>query len=112
MPTLLGDLNLDAAVSIADFIELASHFAQSNANWFEGDLNYDDQVSIADFITLASNFGQSYSGEMQQAQQPMATAGESVVGGRSKPRAPLPRRRHHHRKPLEWDSVSRRWVHG
>jgi ELWxxDGT repeat protein len=58
----IGDLNLDNQVSIADFIQLASHFNQSPATWEDGDLNDDGAVTIADFIDLASNFGQS-SGE-------------------------------------------------
>jgi len=60
----IGDLNLDGFVTIADFIDLASHFGQpANATWQEGDLNYDGSVTIADFIDLASNFNSSYAGE-------------------------------------------------
>jgi hypothetical protein len=51
--TVLGDLNLDFTVSIADFIQLASHFNQSPATWEDGDTNFDNVVTIADFITLA-----------------------------------------------------------
>jgi autotransporter-associated beta strand protein len=63
-PTIVGDLNLDGTVSIADFITLASNFnATGTATWEEGDLNYDHNVTIADFITLASNFEMNYAGE-------------------------------------------------
>jgi fibronectin-binding autotransporter adhesin len=63
-PTRIGDLNLDGTVTIADFIDLASHFNQiGTATWQEGDLNYDRNVTIADFIELASNFNASYTGE-------------------------------------------------
>jgi hypothetical protein len=58
---LLGDLNADGRVSIADFIALASNFGRSHAVWAMGDTNYDRSITIADFITLASNFGQTYS---------------------------------------------------
>jgi len=63
-PTRIGDLNLDGIVTIADFIDLASHFGSSGPDitWQEGDLNYDNAVTISDFIDLASNFGSSYSG--------------------------------------------------
>src|SRR5207253_9967525 len=36
-PTRIGDLNLDGAVTIADFIDLASNF-NSTGGWQEGDL--------------------------------------------------------------------------
>jgi T5SS/PEP-CTERM-associated repeat protein len=64
-PTRIGDLNLDGAVTISDFIDLASHFDQSGPNitWQEGDINYDNAVTISDFLDLASNFGASYTGE-------------------------------------------------
>jgi hypothetical protein len=60
-PTRIGDLNLDGAVTISDFIDLASQFNQpGQLTWQEGDLNYDGQVTIADFIDLAANFNTSY----------------------------------------------------
>jgi hypothetical protein len=61
-PTRIGDLNLDGSVTIADFIELASHFNQSGL-WSDGDVNFDGMVTIADFIDLGANFNQNYSGE-------------------------------------------------
>jgi len=61
-PTRLGDLNLDGTVSIADFLDLASHF-NGPGTWQEGDLNGDFAVTIADFLDLSSNFGSSYSGD-------------------------------------------------
>jgi len=60
--TRIGDLNLDGAVTISDFIDLASNFNKAGT-WQEGDLNYDGFVTISDFIDLASNFNQSVSGE-------------------------------------------------
>ncbi|HEV8290409.1 MAG TPA: autotransporter-associated beta strand repeat-containing protein, partial [Tepidisphaeraceae bacterium] len=61
--TLIGDLNLDGAVTISDFIDLAAHFnTVGEATWQIGDVNYDGSVTIADFIDLSSNFGQSLSG--------------------------------------------------
>ena len=64
-PTRIGDLDLDGAVTISDFIDLASNFnTVGTATWQEGDLNYDHNVTISDFIDLASNFGATYAGEM------------------------------------------------
>jgi len=54
--TKMGDLNFDDKVTIADFIDLASHFGQSPATWGEGDTNGDDVVSIADFVNFAILF--------------------------------------------------------
>ena len=62
--TIVGDVNLDGTVSIADFIDLAAHFnTTSGATWQSGDVNADGAVTIADFIDLASNFGKSLAGE-------------------------------------------------
>ena len=61
-PTRLGDVNLDGSVTIAHFIDLASHF-NAAGTWQEGDVNGDGQVSIGDFIDLASNFNSSYAGQ-------------------------------------------------
>jgi autotransporter-associated beta strand protein len=61
--TIIGDVNLDGQVSIADFIELASNFGRTAATWEEGDVNYDQQVTISDFIELASNFNMTFAGE-------------------------------------------------
>ena len=57
--TLTGDLDRDRAVSINDFIQLASNLGKSNPAWSDGDINYDGQVSIADFTLLNQNFGKS-----------------------------------------------------
>jgi hypothetical protein len=62
-PTRVGDLNLDGAVTISDFIDLASHF-NSPGDWQSGDLNADGLVTISDFIDLASNFNTTYTGAM------------------------------------------------
>ena len=62
-PTRIGDLNLDGTVSIADFIELASHF-NTAGTWQEGDMNGDFMVTISDFIDLAGNFNANYAGDV------------------------------------------------
>jgi autotransporter-associated beta strand protein len=61
--TLIGDLNLDSRVTIADFIDLAAHF-NGPGTWQDGDINYDGMVTIADFIDLAGNFNTTYSGDV------------------------------------------------
>jgi hypothetical protein len=73
-PAVTGDLNLDGAVTISDFIDLASNFGATGVSWPEGDLNYDGTVTIADFIDLASSFGATYTGEVFPI-----TAGESAI---------------------------------
>src|SRR5207237_9707384 len=62
--TRIGDLNLDGAVTISDFIDLASNFNGTNKTWQEGDLNNDGSVTISDFIDLASNFNGTYAGSL------------------------------------------------
>jgi hypothetical protein len=57
--TSVGDLNLDRAVTISDFIDLAAHFNLTPAHWGDGDINFDNAVTIADFIELAAHFGQT-----------------------------------------------------
>jgi T5SS/PEP-CTERM-associated repeat protein len=71
-PTRIGDLNLDGAVTISDFIDLSSNFNASGPNitWQEGDLNYDNQITISDFIDLAANFGASYAGAILPIPEP------------------------------------------
>ena len=63
-PTRVGDLNLDGAVTISDFIDLASNFNAVGKTWQEGDLNNDGNVTISDFIDLASNFNATYTGSL------------------------------------------------
>jgi autotransporter-associated beta strand protein len=62
--TRVGDLNLDGAVTISDFIDLASNFNAVGKTWQEGDLNNDGSVTISDFIDLASNFNSTYTGTL------------------------------------------------
>jgi hypothetical protein len=100
--TLIGDVNLDQQVSIADFIVLASHFNQTPATWGDGDLNYDGAVTIADFIALASNFNSSFSGqsdpEALAAQAAMAEWMEQHIPGKKK-KQKLRKVRHHRARP-------------
>jgi hypothetical protein len=63
--TRIGDLNLDGAVTVADFMQLAANFnAIGSATWQEGDVNYDQSVTIADFMMLAAHFNSTYGGEI------------------------------------------------
>jgi len=63
-PTRIGDINLDGAVTISDFIDLATNFGRTGVTWQEGDMNYDGSITISDFIDLASNFGSTYGGNV------------------------------------------------
>jgi len=53
--TLIGDINLDAAVNITDVNALVPHY-NGAGNWTSGDFNYDGQVNITDVNALVPNY--------------------------------------------------------
>jgi hypothetical protein len=91
---LAGDLNLDGAVSIADFIQLASHFGQTPATWEDGDTDFDNAVTISDFIALAARFGAG------AAAPAMAEAPLSVTA------SPASKKARHHRAKARHHVIS------
>jgi hypothetical protein len=75
--TIVGDLNLDGAVTISDFIDLSANFnVTSGATWQKGDVNYDGAITISDFIDLAAHFGQSLSGPVAVSREERAMVSE------------------------------------
>jgi autotransporter-associated beta strand protein len=60
--TLLGDADLDGAVTGSDFTVLASNLGKSVSGWDQGDFNYDGVVNGIDFTELVANLGKSASG--------------------------------------------------
>jgi hypothetical protein len=60
--TLLGDADLDGAVTGSDFTILASNLGKSVSSWDKGDFDYDGVVSGSDFTALVENLGKSASG--------------------------------------------------
>lgn len=56
---LLGDLNEDGTVNLADLLILTRHMGQSGQTWQTGDLNGDGSVGLADFLILTRNFGKT-----------------------------------------------------
>jgi autotransporter-associated beta strand protein len=60
--TLLGDADLDGAVTGIDFTILASNLGKSVSGWDQGDFNYDGVVNGIDFTDLVENLGKSASG--------------------------------------------------
>ena len=58
-PAMMGDANLDRAVTLDDFNALAAHFGQSGMTWNEGDFTGDGVVNLDDFNALAGHFGQA-----------------------------------------------------
>ena len=104
---LMGDLNHDRTVSIADFITLASNFGKTGASYADGDVNYDGSVSISDFLDLASKFNTSLPTPPPAAAAPAADlsiTGNSVISELQQSR----RRRlkgHHHHRPKAAESM-------
>jgi hypothetical protein len=60
--TLLGDADLDGAVTGSDFTILASNLGNAVSSWDKGDFDYDGVVSGSDFTALVENLGKSASG--------------------------------------------------
>jgi hypothetical protein len=101
----IGDLNFDNQISIADFIQLASHFGQSPATWEDGDLNGDGAVTIADFIVLAANFGQSSAA----AATPEAAL-SSTLTARKHGRTGSHHRFQRHKRPIQPTLLAKGWA--
>jgi acid phosphatase len=59
--TLLGDANLDGAISFPDLVAVAQHFdtTDGSAFWSDGDFNYDHNVDFSDLILLSQNYNGS-----------------------------------------------------
>ena len=112
--TLIGDVNLNRAVSISDFIELSSNY-NTAGGWGRGDMNFDGQITISDFIDVAANFNQHLATEevdpIPQAPASLSPAGQSsddaeiLTVTRSKRQ---PDSRHHRRPRLHHRSPKRR----
>ena len=60
--TLLGDADLDGAVTGSDFTDLVANLGKSGRVWDQGDFDYDGAVTGSDFTALVSNLGKSASG--------------------------------------------------
>jgi hypothetical protein len=64
--TLLGDADLDGAVTGSDFTLLASNLGKGVSRWDQGDFDYDGSVTGSDFTDLVGNLGKSASGAAVQ----------------------------------------------
>jgi autotransporter-associated beta strand protein len=60
--TLLGDADLDGAVTGSDFTALVGNLGKSGRVWDQGDFDYDGSVTGSDFTALVGNLGKSASG--------------------------------------------------
>jgi autotransporter-associated beta strand protein len=60
--TLLGDADLDGAVTGSDFTDLVGNLGKSGRTWDQGDFDYDGSVTGSDFTALVGNLGKSASG--------------------------------------------------
>jgi hypothetical protein len=54
---LVGDVNLDGEVGIADLAALADNYGVTDATWFQADFSGDGLVGIADLASLADGYG-------------------------------------------------------
>jgi hypothetical protein len=55
---LMGDVNLDGAVSLVDLVQIQRNFGlDERAVWTDGDLNFDSRVDRADIALLAGAYG-------------------------------------------------------
>ncbi|NLF30952.1 MAG: LEPR-XLL domain-containing protein, partial [Planctomycetes bacterium] len=52
-----GDINLDGAVDLDDFVILKQNFGAAGASWGQGDLTGEGTVDLDDFVILKNNFG-------------------------------------------------------
>ena len=60
---LVGDLNADFEVNLADFLALANSYGTAvDAVLADGDIDGDGAVDFSDFLILASRFGSSRNG--------------------------------------------------
>ena len=57
-PQLVGDLDGDCDVDLADLQILLAHYGQSGASYADGDLDDDGQVNLADLQVLLASYGQ------------------------------------------------------
>jgi hypothetical protein len=60
--TLLGDADLDGAVTGSDFTALVGNLGKSGRSWDQGDFDYDGSVTGSDFTDLVGNLGKSSNG--------------------------------------------------
>jgi hypothetical protein len=60
--TLLGDADLDGAVTGSDFTALVGNLGKSGRVWDQGDFDYDGSVTGSDFTALVGNLGKSATG--------------------------------------------------
>jgi hypothetical protein len=60
--TLLGDTDLNGAVTGSDFTALAGNLGKSGVGWDKGDFLYTGAVTGSDFTALSQNLGKSTSG--------------------------------------------------
>lgn len=54
---VLGDVDGQDGVTIADFLVLANHYQQPSGKYTDGDIDDSGFVDFADFLVLAANFG-------------------------------------------------------
>jgi len=73
--TLVGDVDLDGQVGVADLGILATDYGTTTqGGWGAGDLNADGAIGVADLGMLATNYGQSLTGGSVATSQAMPSS--------------------------------------
>jgi hypothetical protein len=57
--SVIGDINSDGVVNLADLAILLSHFGSSGVGYADGDVDRDGDVDLADLALMLSHFGES-----------------------------------------------------
>ena len=58
--TILGDVNMDGRVTLADQTILEDNFGATALGWTAGDFNHDGTVDWLDYLTLKQFYGRSF----------------------------------------------------
>jgi aryl-phospho-beta-D-glucosidase BglC (GH1 family) len=97
--TLLGDADLDGAVTGSDFTALVANLGKSGRSWDQGDFDYDGSVTGSDFTDLVANLGQS--AVLASSSEPATVSSSTVSSSTLSPASDPP-------KPPDVHSLRRR----
>lgn len=99
--TYPGDVNLDGAVTEADYANLVATMGKENARWIEGDVDLDTLVTAADFQLVTANLGRGTGGAMGEPLTSLAAVPEPAMAALLALPMLLARRRRRPSSPAE-----------